>query len=130
MRKHIFPRYEEFWSIVKAAGKEVIFITDGRADAFVEDIFACGARGILTEPYTDFKAIARRHANSFLAGEGDTRILARNDPDEIRAMVGRMLETSRMTGGYFMRIGNEFTWTTPPAAIKLYLDLCKDLAHR
>ncbi len=130
MRKHIFPRYEEFWSIVKAAGKEVIFITDGRADAFVEDIFACGARGILTEPYTDFKAIARRHANCFLAGEGDTRILARNNPEEIRAMVGRMLETSRVTGGYFMRIGNEFTWNTPPAAIKLYLDLCRDLAHR
>jgi hypothetical protein len=130
MRKYIFPRYEEFWGILKAAGKEVIFISDGCMDAYADDIFACGARGILTEPYTDFKVIARRHENCFLAGEGDTRILARNNPAEISAMVGRMMETSRMTGGYFMRIGNEFTWNTPIQAVKQYLDLCRDMAHR
>jgi hypothetical protein len=130
MRKHIFPRYEEFWGIVKAAGKQVIFISDGRMDAFADDVFACGARGILGEPYTDFKAIARRHPDCFLAGEGDTRVLSRNQPDEIAAMVRRMIDTARMTGGYFMRIGNEFTWNTPPAAIKRYLDLCHDLGHR
>jgi uroporphyrinogen-III decarboxylase len=89
-----------------------------------------GDRGILTEPYTDFPAIARRHPDCFLAGEGDTRILLRNDPEEIRAMVDRMLETSRMTGGYMMRIGNEFTWNTPVEAVKLYLDLCREKAHR
>ena len=130
MRKHIFPHYEEFWSIVKAAGKQVIFISDGRMDAFVEDVFACGASGILGEPYTDYKAIARKHPDCFLTGEGDTRVLARNQPEEIESMVRRMIDTARMTGGYFMRIGNEFTWNTPPSAIKLYLDLCDDLAHR
>lgn len=130
MNKYIFPRYEEFFGIVKAAGKEVIFISDGCMDAFADDVFACGARGILTEPYTDFKAIARKHKDCFLAGEGDTRVLARNDPGEIEAMVHTMVQTAHMTGGYFMRIGNEFTWTTPPTAIKLYLDLCHELAHR
>ncbi|MCL5996665.1 MAG: uroporphyrinogen decarboxylase family protein [Chloroflexi bacterium] len=130
MRKYIFPRYEEFWGILKAAGKEVIFISDGRMDAYADDIFACGARGILTEPYTDFKTIARRHENCFLAGEGDTRILARNNPEEIEAMVRRMLETAHMTGGYIMRIGNEFTWNTPVTAVKHYLDLCNEMAHR
>jgi hypothetical protein len=130
MRKYIFPRYEEFWSIVKAAGKEVIFISDGCVDAYVEDIFACGARGILGEPYNHYKAIARKHPDCYLCGEGDTRVLARNNPAEIEAMVRSMVETSRMTGGYFMRIGNEFTWNTPPEAIKLYLDLSNELAHR
>jgi hypothetical protein len=130
MRRFIFSRYEEYWSVVRAAGKRVIFIADGRMDAYAEDVYACGARGILTEPYTDFPTIARRHPDCFLAGEGDTRILARNDPEEIRAMVDRMLETSRMTGGYMMRIGNEFTWNTPVEAVKLYLDLCRETAHR
>lgn len=130
MRKYIFPRYEEFWGILRDAGKEVIFISDGRMNAFADDVFTCGARGILTEPHTDFREIARNHENCFLAGEGDTRILSRNNPDEIRAMVARMLDTSKMTGGYFMRIGNEFTWNTPPEAVKLYMDLCNDLAHR
>lgn len=130
MHKYIVPCYEEYWAILKAAGKEVIFISDGRMDAFADDVFACGARGILAEPYTDFRAIARKHENCFLAGEGDTRVLARNNPAEITAMVQRMVETSKMTGGYFMRIGNEFTWNTPVTAVKLYLDLANDLANR
>jgi hypothetical protein len=41
-----------------------------------------------------------------------------------------MVETSRMTGGYFMRIGNEFTWNTPVTAVKRYLDRCDEWAHR
>lgn len=130
MHKYIFSYYEEFWSIVKAAGKEVIFISDGCMDAFIDDVFACGARGLLGEPYTNYKAIARTHKDCFLTGEGDTRILLRNNPAEIEAMVHRMVESAQMTGGYFMRIGNEFTWTTPPEAVKLYLDLSRELAHR
>jgi hypothetical protein len=130
MNRYIFSRYEEFWGIVRAAGKEVIFISDGCMDAYADDVFACGARGILGEPYTDYKAIARRHRDCFLAGEGDTRVLSRNDPAAIEAMVRRMVDTAHMTGGYFMRIGNEITWTTPPEAVKLYLDLSHELAHR
>jgi len=130
MRRYILPRYEEFWGILRDAGKRVIFISDGCMDAFADDVFACGASGILGEPYTDFRGIARRHENCFLAGEGDTRILARNDPAEIGDMVDRMVETARLTGGYFMRVGNEFTWNTPPEAVKLYLDLCRERAHR
>ncbi|HEY3378507.1 MAG TPA: uroporphyrinogen decarboxylase family protein, partial [Armatimonadota bacterium] len=130
MHKYIFPRYEEYWDMLRAAGKRVIFISDGRMDAYSDDVFACGASGILTEPYTDFRTIAQRHPDCFLAGEGDTRILAHNNPDEIDAMVRRMVETSRRTGGYFMRIGNEFTWNTPVAAVKRYLDRCAERAHR
>jgi len=130
MHKYIFPRYEEFFAIVKDAGKEVTFVSDGRMDVYMDDVFACGARGLLGEPYTDYKAIARKHPDCYLTGEGDTRVLSRNNPDEIRNMVESMVETAQMTGGYFMRIGNEFTWSTPPEAVKLYLDLSHELANR
>jgi len=130
MRKHIYPRYEEFWSIVKSAGKEVIFMTDGNADPIADDVMACGARGFVTEGFTDFKALARRYENIVLVGEGDNRVLSRNRPDEIRAMVDSMLETARMTGGYFMSIGNHIPWNLPPAAVKLYLDLIHEKSFR
>ena len=130
MNRFIFERYEEFWGIVRDAGKEVVFIVDGCVDAYVDDVMACGARGFRTEPYTDFKAIARRHHNPLLAGEGDVRILMRNAPAQIRAMVERMVETGRMSGGYMMSIGNNIPHNTPPEAIKLYLDLCCELAWR
>lgn len=130
MKKYIFPRYEEFWGIVKASGKEVIFMSDGCVDAFVDDVMVCGARGIISEPYTNYKVIACKHKNCFLAGEGDVRILMRNDRAEIRSMVLNMVETAKMTGGYMMCIGNHIPWNTPPEAVKAYLDLSAELAHR
>ena len=36
--------------MVRATGKEVIFISDGCLDAYVDDVIVCGARVILTEP--------------------------------------------------------------------------------
>ncbi|OQA40574.1 MAG: Uroporphyrinogen decarboxylase (URO-D) [Chloroflexi bacterium ADurb.Bin325] len=130
MHRYIFPRYEEFWGIVKAAGKEVIFMADGCMDAYADDVMACGARGIITEPYTDYRAIAKRHKDCFLAGEGDNRVLMRDDPAEIAAMVRRMVGTAQMTGGYMMCIGNHIPWNVPPRAIKQYLDLSAELAIR
>jgi hypothetical protein len=130
MRKYIFPRYEEFWGLLKATGKEVIFMADGCMNAYADDVMACGARGIISEPYTDYRRVARRYDNPFVAGEGDNRILTRNDPDEIRAMVDDMLETAKMTGGYMMCVGNHIPWNVTPEGIKRYLDLSAELAVR
>lgn len=130
MRRYIYPRYEEFWSILRAAGKEVLFMTDGCADPIADDVMACGARGIITEPYTDFKTIARRHENCFLAGEGDNRVLMTDDPAAIERMVRAMVETARMTGGYMMCVGNHIPWNIPARAIHRYLELSRELAHR
>lgn len=130
MRKYIFPRYEEFWSILRQGGKEVIFMADGCVNAFVDDVMACGVRGIISEPYTDYKAIARKYKNCFIAGEGDNRVLMRNNPQEIRGMVTSMVETGRMSGGYMMCIGNHIPWNVPPEAVKTYLDLSADLGYR
>ncbi|OGV52833.1 MAG: hypothetical protein A2X49_09315 [Lentisphaerae bacterium GWF2_52_8] len=130
MRKFIFPRYEEYWDILRKAGKEVIFMVDGCVDAFVDDVMACGARGIISEPYTNYKSIARRYKDCFIAGEGDNRILMRNDPSEIRKMVESMIETGKVSRGYMMCIGNHIPWNVPPEAIKRYLDLSNELAYR
>lgn len=130
MHKYIFPRYEEFWSMLKAAGKDVIFMVDGCIDAYADDVMACGARGIITEPYTDFKKIAVKHKDCFLAGEGDNRILMRNNHDEIKKMVQNMVDTANITGGYMMCIGNHIPWNVPPEAVKLYLDLSAEMAIR
>jgi hypothetical protein len=132
MHKYIFPRYEEFWGMVKATGKEVIFMSDGCMDAYADDVIACGARGIISEPHTNYKAIARRHEgkNLFLAGEGDNRILTRNNADEIDAMVRSMIHTAGMTGGYMMCIGNHIPWNVTPEGIKRYFDRSAEWAHR
>ena len=130
MRKFIFPRYEEFWSILKAAGKETIFMVDGSVDVLADDVMACGARGIISEPTTNYRRLAERYDNPFLAGEGDCRILTRNDPSEIRRMVERMVETAKMSGGYMMCIGNHIPHNVPGEAVKRYFDLSAELGYR
>ena len=130
MNKYIFPRYEEYWDILKSAGKEVIFMVDGCIDAYAEDVFACGARGIISEPYTNYKALAKKHKDCFIAGEGDNRILNRNNRAEIKNMVESMAETGKMSGGYMMCIGNHIPWNVNPEGIKHYLDLSMELAYR
>lgn len=130
MEKYIFPRYEEYWSILRDAGKRVIFVADGCIDAFVDDLVACGANGFMTEPYTDFKEIARTYPGIFIAGEGDSRVLLRNDKHEIRAMVESMVETGRISRGYMFMCGNDIGWNTPPEAVKHYLDLTAELGYR
>ena len=116
--------------MLKAAGKEVIFMADGCMDAYVDDVMACGARGIISEPYTDYKAIARKYKDAFIAGEGDSRILLSNDKTAIRNMVDSMVETAKMSGGYMMCIGNHIPWNVPGEAVKCYLDYCAETAYR
>ena len=105
-------------------------MVDGNVTAFADDVMACGARGIISEPFTDYKAIARRYKDCFIAGEGDNRILMRNSPGEIRRMVESMVETGRMSGGYMMCIGNHIPFNVPPDAIRRYFDLSGELGYR
>jgi hypothetical protein len=130
MHKYIFPRYEEFWGILKRAGKEVIFMVDGCIDAFVDDVMACGARGIISEPYSNYKAIAKKYKDCFIAGEGDNRVLMRENSEEISAMVDSMVETAHMSGGYMMCIGNHIPFNVPGKAVKLYFDLSAERGYR
>ena len=130
MQKYIFPRYEEYWGMLLARDISPIFMTDGRPDQYVEDVFRCGARGLVTEPYCDFKAVARKHPDAVLAGEGDNRILTYGTKDDIKNMVLRMAETGKMCGGYFMCIGNHIPWNVPGESIKYYFEYSDKYAWR
>ena len=130
MNKYIFPRYEEYWGMLNAKGIDPIFIADGRPDAHFEDVLRCGAKGIVTEPYFDYKAAAKKHPDAVLAGEGDNRILTYGTKEDIRKMVERMAETGKECGGYFMCIGNHIPWNVPGESIKYYLDYSDKYAWR
>jgi hypothetical protein len=130
MHKYIFPRYEEFWSIMKATGKEVIFMVDGCVDAFADDVMSCGARGIISEPMTNYKAIAKRYRDPFIAGEGDVRVLMGKDRSRIKTMFDSMLETANASGGYMMCLGNHIPFNVPADGIRYYFDLSAEYGFR
>ncbi len=122
LREFIYPYYEEFFGTMGQAGIKVLFMTDGNPDLIVDDVLACGAHGIISEPFGDYEAIARRYPDIFLAGQGDNRILQSNDRDAVEAMTRRMCEVGRMCRGYFMCIGNHIPWNVPAEAVKWYFD--------
>lgn len=130
MRKFLYPRYTEYWTMLREAGITPIFMTDGNPDQCYEEVLACGARGLITEPYFNFKAAAKRYPDYLLAGEGDNRILTYGTKEDIRKMVERMVETGKECGGYFMCIGNHIPWNVPGESIKYYLDYSDQLAWR
>jgi uroporphyrinogen-III decarboxylase len=53
-----------------------------------------------------------------------------NDRAEIKKMVLSMVETARMSGGYFLASGNDIGWNVPPEAIRYYLDITAELGYR
>ena len=132
LREFIYPYYEEFFAVAKsgAGERKILFMSDGNIDQVVDDVKACGADGFVSEPMTDWRAIAKRYPTAPIAGEGDNRILTRNDRGEIEAMVCRMVETAKISAGYFMCVGNHIPWNVPAQAVKLYFDLSKELAVR
>ena len=74
--------------------------------------------------------MSRKHADKILIGEGDCRILAREDPEEIWAMVRSMAETARSCPGYFMSIGNQITHVLTPQSIRIYFKAAEELGNR
>lgn len=130
MNRYVLPYYEEFWDTIHQSGKRVIFIGDGNLDAYVEDIIACGADGIISEPYTNFKTLAARHPGLMMAGEGDNRILSFGTRDDIKKMAVSMTETARDVPGYFYCVGNHIPWNVAGDATQYYLDLCQELGVR
>lgn len=120
LRENIYPYYEEFWGYLRAAGKKIIFISDGNVDRVADDIFACGADGLASEPYTCWKEIARRHPDKILLGDGDSRVLADGDRGAIEDMVRRMTEFGRRVPGYFLCCGNHLPWNLPVESLEIY----------
>ena len=100
MHKYVFPRYEEYWAILKQADIEVLFMSDGNMDAYA-DVMACGARGIIGDPTPTGKRWPGAAPTPF-GGRGDNRVLTTARRDRWSRMVG----TGRMCSGYMMCIGN------------------------
>ena len=107
-REVIFPIYRELWKPIKAAGKKVIFCSDGTVDMFMEDIAACGADGFIFEPSNDFARIVRTLGGShMLAGSMvDCRTLAFGTWEQVQAQIDATLALAKGLPGFMFAVGN------------------------
>lgn len=75
-RSQIFPWYTKWINMLKAAGKRVIFTSDGDYTCFFDDIIKCGAEMLVMEPCCDMAGFAEKYGNTHaFVGGVDVRTL-------------------------------------------------------
>lgn len=107
-RQVIFPIYRELWKPLKAAGKKVLFCSDGTVDMFLEDIAEAGADGFIFEPCNDFERIVKTFGGShcIIGSKVDCRTMTFESWDKVRKEIDATLALTRGLPGFFFAVGN------------------------
>jgi len=130
-RERIFPRYAKLWSVLKDAGKKVLYCSDGNFTEFVDDVAQAGADGFIFEPVTSLERVVERYGKTHvIIGNADCRILAHGSRAEIRTEVERCARLGRDCPGYFFAVGNHIPYNVPLENVLYYFDLCRELGRR
>ncbi|MGC8778259.1 MAG: uroporphyrinogen decarboxylase family protein [Candidatus Caldatribacteriaceae bacterium] len=130
-RRNLYPYYEKLWEPLKKAGKRIIFISDGKLDAVIDDVLSCGADGFFAESHTDLEALSRRYGkDKVLVGNLDGRILEYGDREDIKREVERCARFGKECPGYFFCVGNHLTHSIPPQNIQHYFEVAQELGQR
>jgi len=121
-RRVILPRYAELWKPLHAAGKKVLFCSDGDFTLFVDDLVEAGADGFIFEPCMDFGRMVERYGKTHcLAGSYvDCRDLAAGKRDVVADAIDRTIEALKGAGGALFAVGNHLAPNIPPAVLKQY----------
>lgn len=123
-RKVIIPRYAELWKPLKAAGKKVIFCSDGTLTEFAADLIAAGADGLCFEPSNDFQFMAERFGDStcLIGSLADCRDMAFHSWDVVRDSVDRTFDLARKhCKGLIFAVGNHIPANVPEEMVDKYI---------
>lgn len=127
-RSVIIPRYAELWKPLHAAGKKVLFCSDGDFTEFVDDIAAAGADGLIFEPCMDFGRMVERLGSSHcLVGSAvDCRDLTLGHRQAVVAAVDRTMALLPKCKGLVWAVGNHLPANIPEEMMDLYIGLLRD----
>lgn len=123
-RNVLFPRYQELWKPLKAAGKRILFCSDANWDTFVPDIANAGADGFIIEPIMDLNAIVSAYGQShvIVGSKVDCRTLTLGTQEDIRAEVDATLTLARHCPGFIAAVGNHIPSNVPIENALYYFD--------
>ncbi|SHE66538.1 Uroporphyrinogen decarboxylase (URO-D) [Caldanaerobius fijiensis DSM 17918] len=126
-RKVIIPRYAELWKPLHAAGKKVLFCSDGNFMEFAEDIVAAGADGLIFEPCNDFEFMVERFGQDIvLIGSCvDCRDMTFGKWDVVRSQIDRTLELAKHCRGLIFAVGNHLPANIPDDMMDRYIGYLK-----
>lgn len=123
-RSAIFPRYAELWSVVKRAGKRLLFCSDGCFTEFIDDIAAAGADGFICEPLTSLQYMARKYGGTHVIVSSfvDCRTLTFGAPSDIQREIDATLDIAFDCPGFIFAVGNHIPANVPVDNVMFYFE--------
>jgi len=130
-RAQIFPYYKKWIDMLKAAGKRVIFTSDGNYTCFFDDIVKCGAEMLVMEPGNDMAGFADKYGKTHgFVGDVDVRILQLGTREDIRKEVQRTMDIGKKYPGYIFCTGNHIPPNVPVDNVIYYNDCYLEMRNR
>ena len=131
-RRAIFPRYARLWSVLREAGKKVLYCCDGQWTMFLEDAAAAGADGFIFEPMTSFDVAAEKFGRThvLVGSKVDCRTLTFGTPEQIRSEVEASVAVGRDCPGWIAAVGNHIAPNVPVDNALYYYECLNSLWKR
>jgi hypothetical protein len=130
-RREIFPRYERILEPAFRAGRTVVFVSDGRFEELVDDLFALGIHGVMIDHTNDLAGILARHGSRrSVVGSVDTGTLTRGTPGDVRREVDRAMRLGRPYPGFFLKAAGDVPHNVPLANARAYFAAKMELGSR
>jgi hypothetical protein len=122
-RKAIIPRYAELWKPLHAAGKKVVFCSDGNYTDFAADIVEAGADGLSFEPCNDYGFMVERFGGSHcLVGSCvDCRDLTFGLWEKVKGDIDRTMDLLGKCRGAILCVGNHLPANIPDEMLNRYM---------
>ena len=123
-RAEIFPRYTELWSVLKQAGKKVVFTSDGDWSLFVDDVVEAGADVLCFEPMMPLEPVVAKYGQThcLIASKVDARTLTFGTEAQIQAEIDATLPAALECAGFMFAVGNHIPSNIPVANATFYFD--------
>ncbi|RKX35164.1 MAG: hypothetical protein DRP71_04630 [Verrucomicrobia bacterium] len=131
-RRVIIPRYAVLWKPLHAAGKKVLFCSDGDFTPFVDNLVEAGADGFIFEPCMDFGRMVERYGRTHcLAGSYvDCRDLAAGKWEVVSNAIDRTFEALKGARGALFAVGNHLAPNIPDEILMRYFDSVRNGLRR
>lgn len=123
-RAEIFPRYESLWSILREAGKKIVYTSDGDWSMFVDDIVDAGADALCFEPMLPLEPVVAKYGQThcILGSKVDARTLTFGNRAQIRREVDASLALAEECAGSIFAVGNHIPSNVPVENALFYYD--------
>jgi len=131
LRRYVFPWYKRLWRILHDRGIRVLFCSDGKIDAIVDDVAEAGADGFIIEPWSNLKSIVEKYGGEkVIIGNADLKVLTFKGVEDVAAEVKRCASTAGHQPGYFFNVTGSIPDNVPLENLEAYFHACRKYGKR